>query len=190
MAGLNVFFFLVCSDRLKWTWQSCSPLSVGFLSGPRKSAGETEQSRWSPDAAALQGSSARTRKLERIQQHTAWTLMRALTPNDRYMNLQLRYKYWYNSAVRSYSCWFEQIINQEIDNIGHKIFSIVPLLLLPEGRWWTTRHTGKWCQPSGYERCQECGKLIKDSQLSLGLHKLGRIGLACGWEIDGNLHIS
>ena len=38
--------------------------------------------------------------------------------------------------------------------------------------------------------CQERGKLIKDSQLSLCLHKLGRIGLAFGREIDGNLHIS
>lgn len=39
-------------------------------------------------------------------------------------------------------------------------------------------------------KCQECGKLIKDSQLSLGLDGLRWIGLAAAWEIDGNLHIS
>lgn len=92
------FCSLVCDGRLKRGWQSCSPLSLGFHCGPRKSAGETGQSRWSPGAAAPQGSSARTRTLE-CRQHssTAWTF----TCSD--INRQ------------SDSCWSEQIINQDID---------------------------------------------------------------------------
>lgn len=142
-----LLFFPPCNHKLKWTWQSCSPLSVGFLSGPRKSAGETEQTMWSPDAAALQGSSANT--------------THSLNPklcHEVYMNLQLRYKCRFNSVVQRYSCWLEQIINQGIDKTEHEnIFSIIPRLLLPEGGRWTAGHTGKRCQPSGYGHVKNVG---------------------------------
>lgn len=119
-------FCFLCSPGVWWLrwrpWQSCWPFSVGFLSGPRKSAGETEQSRWSPDAAALQGPSARTRTLKHSQQHTAWTTTSAVIDHDECMTLQLMYKHTHNTYNSEASP-----ADREIDSGGHEnICSVAP----------------------------------------------------------------
>lgn len=142
-----------CNDWWEWTWQSCSPLSVGFPSGPRKSAGEIKQSRWSPDAAALQGSAARTRTLKHSQQHTAWTLTTALTLMFT-CEPRIHTRNGYNSGKKA----FLPIADLESVNTKHESTFIPQLrLLLPEQWWWIALHIGNGCQTSGLGRVKKVG---------------------------------